>query len=35
MLVEAKEFAVLLQSPAAKECFSAFMQKRMPDPAKF
>ena len=35
MLIEAKEFGVLLQSPAAKECFSAFMQKRVPDPAKF
>ena len=35
MGVEAKEFAKLLQSAAAKECLSAFIEKRLPDPAKF
>ena len=35
MEVEAKEFGVLLQSPAAKECLGAFLEKRAPDPAKF
>jgi 2-(1,2-epoxy-1,2-dihydrophenyl)acetyl-CoA isomerase len=35
MGIEAKEFGSLLQSPAAKECLAAFVQKRMPDPAKF
>jgi enoyl-CoA hydratase/carnithine racemase len=35
MWIEAKEFGALLQSPAAKECLAAFVQKRMPDPAKF
>jgi enoyl-CoA hydratase/carnithine racemase len=35
MEVEAKEFGALLQGPAAKECLSAFLEKRAPDPAKF
>jgi len=35
MSVEAKEFGALLNSAAAKECLSAFMEKRAPDPAKF
>ena len=33
--VEARDFGRLLQSPAAKEIFSAFVEKRAPDPAKF
>ena len=33
--VEAREFATLLDSPAAKECFAAFLQKRAPDPSKY
>jgi len=35
MEVEAKEFGALLQSPAAKECLGAFLEKRSPDPSKF
>jgi enoyl-CoA hydratase/carnithine racemase len=35
MEVEAKEFGALLQSPAARECLAAFLEKRAPDPAKF
>ena len=35
MAVEAQEFGALLQSPAARECLTAFMQKRAPDPSKF
>jgi enoyl-CoA hydratase/carnithine racemase len=35
MKVEMKDFGALLQTPAAKECFAAFVQKRAPDPAKF
>lgn len=35
MAVEAREFGALLQSPAAKECLAAFLEKRAPDPSKF
>ncbi len=35
MAAEVQEFAALLQSSAAKECLSAFLEKRAPDPAKF
>ena len=35
MAVEAAQFGMLLQSPAAKECLTAFLQKRAPDPSKF
>jgi enoyl-CoA hydratase/carnithine racemase len=35
MKMEMKDFGALLQSPAAKECFAAFMQKRAPDPTRF
>jgi enoyl-CoA hydratase/carnithine racemase len=32
---EAREFGSLLHSPAARECLSAFIEKRAPDPAKY
>jgi enoyl-CoA hydratase/carnithine racemase len=35
MNIEAREFGTLLQSPAAKECLGAFLEKRAPDPSKF
>ena len=35
MGLEARQFASLLHSQAARECLSAFMEKRAPDPAKF
>jgi len=33
--IEARQFGALLDSPAAKECFAAFLQKRAPDPSRF
>ena len=35
MELEARQFGGLLHSPAARECLSAFMEKRAPDPQKF
>ena len=33
--IEAEEFGRLLDTAAAKECLSAFLEKRAPDPAKY
>jgi enoyl-CoA hydratase/carnithine racemase len=33
--VESRQFAELLRSPAAKECLTAFVEKRAPDPTRF
>jgi enoyl-CoA hydratase/carnithine racemase len=33
--IEAREFRRLLDSPAAKECLRAFLEKRPPDPSRF
>lgn len=33
--IESRQFGELLGSPAAKECFAAFVEKRAPDPARF
>ena len=35
MGIEAQRFGALLNSPAAMECLSAFVEKRAPDPKKF
>ena len=33
--IESRQFGELLRSPAAKECLTAFVEKRAPDPARF
>ena len=35
LAVESRQFGELLGSPAAKECFTAFIEKRAPDPSRF
>jgi enoyl-CoA hydratase/carnithine racemase len=34
LAVESRQFGELLASPAAKECFAAFIEKRAPDPSR-